>query len=122
MRMSTASGHTSAIRATKVLGTPVKNLSGQRIGQIEDIVLDKESNAIMYAVVGFGGFLGLAEKYHPLPWPALDYEPEDGSYVVPYSKEELKLAPADSLEALTANDGVGFRDQSYKYYNVPTYW
>jgi sporulation protein YlmC with PRC-barrel domain len=120
--MTTASGHTSAIRAKKVLGTPVKNLSGEKIGEIEDIVLDKESNNIMYAVVGFGGFLGISEKYHPLPWSALDYEPEDGSYVVPYSKEELKLAPADSLEALTSDDGVNYRNKSYKYYNVPTYW
>ena len=49
--MTTASGHTSAIRAKKVLGTPVKNLEGQKIGEIEDIVLDKQSNSIMYAVV-----------------------------------------------------------------------
>lgn len=120
--MTTPSGHTSAIGATKVLGTPVKDMAGHKIGQIEDIVLDKQSNRIMYAVVGFGGFLGAAEKFHPLPWAALDYEPDDGAYVVPYSKEELRQAPADSLEALTKGDGVEYRNRSYKYYNVPGYW
>jgi len=120
--MTTPSGHTSAIGATKVLGTVVKDLSGNRIGQIEDIVLDKQSNSVMYAVVGFGGFLGVSEKYHPLPWSALDYRPENDAYVVPYTKDQLKQAPADSLEALTKGDGTAFRSQSYKYYNVPTDW
>ena len=120
--MTTPSGHTSAIGASRVLGTAVKDRSGNRIGQIEDIVLDKQSNSIMYAVVGFGGFLGVAEKFHPLPWAAMDYEPEENAYVVPYTREQLKQAPADSLDALTAGDGVGYRDRSYKYYNVPTDW
>ena len=51
--MTTASGHTSAIRAKKVIGTNVKNTSGQKIGQIEDVVLDKQSNTIMFAVAIF---------------------------------------------------------------------
>jgi len=120
--MTTPSGHTSAIGATKVLGTAVKDQSGNRIGKIEDIVLDKQSNSIMYAVVGFGGFLGAAEKYHPLPWAALDYQPENNAYVVPYSKDQLKQAPSDSLDALIAGDGIGYRNQSYKYYNIPSDW
>ena len=120
--MTTPSGHTSAIGAAKVLGTAVKDRAGNRIGEIEDIVLDKQSNSIMYAVVGFGGFLGMAEKFHPLPWASLDYEPEDNAYVVPFSKEQLQKAPSDSLDALTAGDGIGYRNQSYKYYNVPSDW
>ena len=72
--MTTASGHTSAIRAKKVIGTTVKNTAGQKIGQVEDIVLDKTSNNIIFAVVGFGGFLGMNEKFHPVPWSALDYD------------------------------------------------
>jgi len=54
--MTTASGHTSAIRAKKVIGTTVKNTAGEKIGQVEDIVLDKTSNSIVFAVVGFGGY------------------------------------------------------------------
>src|SRR5262245_29782137 len=55
LHMTTPSGHTSAIRAKKVIGTTVKNSAGQKIGQVEDIVLDKMSNNIIFAVVGFGG-------------------------------------------------------------------
>ena len=77
--MATVSGHTSAIRAKKVLGTKVTDTSGNKIGTIEDIILDKQSNNILFAVVGFGGFLGMAEKYHPIPWSALDYEPDENA-------------------------------------------
>ena len=76
--MTTASGHTSAIRAKKVIGTNVKDKSGHKIGEVEDVVLDKQSNNIMFAVVSFGGFLGVAEKYHPLPWAVRPHDAADG--------------------------------------------
>lgn len=120
--MTTASGHTSAIRAKKVIGTSVKDPSGQKIGEVEDIVLDKQSNNIMYAVVGFGGFLGMGEKYHPMPWASLDYDEGSDGYVVNLTKEQLKAAPADSIEALTRGDGMAYRDRAYDYYKAPRYW
>ena len=92
--MTTASGHTSAIRAKKVIGTNVKDKAGQKIGEIEDVVLDKQSNSIMFAVVSFGGFLGAGEKYHPIPWAALDYDESESAYTVPYTKDQLKQAPS----------------------------
>lgn len=120
--MTTASGHTSAIRAKKVIGTNVKDSSGQKIGEIEDVVLDKNSNSVMFAVVGFGGFLGVAEKYHPIPWASLVYEEDKGAYVVSYTKAELESAPAGSIDELTRNDGLQFRDRTYDYYKAPRYW
>ena len=120
--MTTASGHTSAIRARKVIGTPVKDTTGNKIGEIEDVVLDKQSNSIMFAVVGFGGFLGMAEKFHPLPWASLDYQENEKAYVVGYSKEQLKAAPAGSIDELTREGGIGFRDRTYQYYKARPYW
>ena len=119
--MATTSGHTSAIRAKRVLGTNVKDTSGRKIGEIEDVVLDKQSNSIMFAVIGFGGFLGMAEKYHPIPWASLDYQPAENSYVVNYTKEQLQAAPAASIDELT-RDEVSYRDRAYDYYKSPRYW
>ena len=113
---------TSAIRAKKVIGTTVKNSAGQKIGQVEDIVLDKTSNSILFAVVSFGGFLGIGEKYHPIPWAELDYDPSQKGYVVSFTHEQLKAAPSDSIEALTQNDGLAFRDRAYKHYGTTPYW
>jgi sporulation protein YlmC with PRC-barrel domain len=114
--MTTASGHTEVIRAKRVIGTSVKNTAGEKIGTVEDIVLDKLSNNIVYAVVGFGGFLGMNEKYHPVPWSALDYVESEDSYVVPFTKEQLKAAPADSLDKLTAADGAASYSASANAY------
>ena len=120
--MATASGHTSAIRAKKVIGTNVKDAAGKKIGEIEDVVLDKQSNNIMFAVVGFGGFLGMAEKFHPIPWSSLDYDEGESAYVVSYSKEQLKAAPAGSIDELTREDGLNVRNRTYDYYKAPRYW
>ncbi|HYL71436.1 MAG TPA: PRC-barrel domain-containing protein [Candidatus Dormibacteraeota bacterium] len=120
--MTTPSGHTSAIRAKKVIGTNVKDTAGKKIGEVEDVVLDKKSNSIMFAVVGFGGFLGMAEKYHPIPWASLTYSEDQNAYVVSYTKQELQSAPAGSIDELTRNDGMQFRDRTYDYYKAPRYW
>jgi sporulation protein YlmC with PRC-barrel domain len=120
--MTTASGHTSAIRAKRVIGTNVKDTSGAKIGQVEDVMLDKQSNSIMFAVIGFGGFLGMAEKYHPIPWASLDYNESENAYVVNYTKDQLKAAPAGSIDELTRDSGMQFRDKAYDYYKAPRYW
>jgi len=120
--MPTASGHTTAIRAKTVIGTSVKDLSGDKIGKVEDIMLDKTSSNIMFAVVGFGGVLGMGEKYHPLPWSALTYDEADNAYKVGYSKEELKAAPAATIDELSRDDGLALRDQTYDYYKAKRYW
>lgn len=120
--MATASGHTEAIQASRVIGTDVYNTSGEHIGSIEDVMLDKISNNIMFAVIGFGGFLGIGEKYHAIPWSTLDYDPAHGGYVVPFSKEQLKAAPVHDIGDLTNGGSTKARDASYDYYKVPPYW
>jgi sporulation protein YlmC with PRC-barrel domain len=114
--MPTASGHTKAIRAKKVIGTSVKDSGGNKIGEVEDVMLDKESGGVLYAVVGFGGFLGVDEKYHPIPWSGLTFDEGEGAYVVPYTKEQLRAAPVGSIEELTQGDGEAFRDRSHSYW------
>jgi sporulation protein YlmC with PRC-barrel domain len=120
--MGISAASSDAIRAKTVIGTSVRDASGEKIGTIEDIVLDKLSNNIVFAIVGFGGFLGMGEKYHPIPWSALKYDEREGSYVVPFSREMLEAAPADSIDALVAGNAVAYRDRAYDYYHTPHYW
>jgi sporulation protein YlmC with PRC-barrel domain len=112
--MPTPSGHTRAIKASKVIGTSVYNTQGEKIGNVEDVVLDKMSNEIMFAVVSFGGFLGMGKKFHPLPWARLDYQPDEDGYVVGLSREALQAAPAYELDDLIKNDAV--QQQATDYY------
>lgn len=120
--MGISAATSDAIRAKKVIGTSVKDPTGNTIGSIEDIVLDKLSNNIVFAIVGFGGFLGMGEKYHPIPWSTLKYDEREGGYVVSYTKEQLKAAPADSIDALVANNATAYRERTYDYYKAPHYW
>jgi sporulation protein YlmC with PRC-barrel domain len=118
--MPTASGHTTAIRASKVKGTSVYSARGDKIGHVEDVILDKQSNSILFAALGFGGVLGMGEKFAPVPWSVLNYNEDKGGYVVPMSEDEIKKAPAYALSDLVADDAnhADIRDKSYAYYNV----
>jgi sporulation protein YlmC with PRC-barrel domain len=120
--MTTATGHAMAIRAKRVIGTKVKDSHGRKIGEIEDIILDKQSNTVMFAVVSFGGYLGIGEKYHPLPWAALDYDERDNGYLVNVTVDQLRAAPTGSMDELTGNDGSAIRDKTYSYYRINPYW
>ena len=117
--MTTSTGHTSAIRASKVIGTTVKDSAGQRLGEVKDVILDKQSNSILFGVMSFGGVLGIGEKFHPVPWAALDYNEGENAYVINLTKDQLKAAPADSLEELIRNDGRAYADRAFDYYKVP---
>lgn len=120
--MPTPSGHTTAIPASRVIGTDVYNTSGDQIGTIEDVMLDKLSPDIKFAVVSFGGFLGMGEKYHTLPWAVLDYDDNQNGYVVPFTKEHLERAPAHDVNELTKDDGRAVREAAYDYYEVERTW
>jgi len=122
--MQTPSGHTSAIRASKVKGTNVYNTAGDKIGHVEDVILDKLSDRILFAALGFGGVFGLGEKYAPVPWAVLDYDEDKNGYVIPLSEEQIKQAPAYELSDLVKDGGdiAGIRATSYDYYKVPRDW
>ena len=71
---------------------------------------------------GFGGFLGVGEKFHPIPWDLLDYDEEFGGYAIGLTKEQLMAAPSDSIEELTKDSGYAYRDRAFDYYKTPRYW
>ncbi len=119
--MSTANVDTAAIPVKKVLDKKIKDLSGDTIGEVEDIVLDKFSNNIMFAVVGFGGFLGIGEKYHPIPWSLLSYDDSDGNYIINVSRDQLQAAPAYSIDELTEEDGEKYRLKAFEFYKNARY-
>ncbi|MGE5538146.1 MAG: PRC-barrel domain-containing protein [Gemmatimonas sp.] len=109
------------ITADKVEGTAVYDRRGNRIGNIEDLVLDKINGKVLYAVMSFGGFLGIGEKHHPLPWSALTYDTKLEGYVVDVDKERLEKAP--SYESDRQVDWTAdFGRRINTYWNVPSEW
>ena len=109
------------ISAGKVQGTTVYNMEGDRLGHVEDIMLHKMSGQVAFAVMSFGGFLGLGEKFTPLPWSVLTYDTRRSGYVVPLGKEQLQRAPAYDKEELTNADN-GWGQRVNDYYQVTPSW
>ena len=109
------------IAADQVKGSNVYNPAGDKLGTIDDVMIDKVSGRSIYAVMSFGGFLGMGEKYHPLPWSTLKYDPRQGGYVVNLDKKRLEGAPNyDQNEDFKWTPEYGRRVD--KYYDVPTIW
>ena len=81
------------IGSDKVEGTPVYRSNGDSVGQIERVMIDKLSGKVAFAVMSFGGFLGIGEDYYPLPWSVLTYNPKLGGYEVNITEQQLKNAP-----------------------------
>jgi len=81
------------IASSKVEGTPVYNARGESLGTIHNFMVDKYTGQVAYAVMSFGGFLGLGESYHPLPWKALVYDTRLEGYVVDIDPGQLGEAP-----------------------------
>jgi hypothetical protein len=83
----------SLIASDKVESTPVYRPGGEKVGTIERLMIDKLSGNVVYAVMSFGGFMGIGKNYYPLPWDRLDYNPALEGYEVNISEEQLKGAP-----------------------------
>lgn len=81
------------ISSSKVEGTAVYDFEGERLGTITSFMVDKRSGQAEYAVLQFGGFLGIGADYYPVPWQMLSYSTDHGGYVVDLDKEMLEEAP-----------------------------
>lgn len=117
--MATTPSEHHLIMASRVTHTPVFNRAGERMGHVDDLSIDKVSGQVNCAILAMGGFLGLGERLHPVPWSMLDYDPVRAGYVVSLDKEVLEKAPSltrEELEELGA--GQSWRESVYDYYGT----
>ncbi len=92
------------IAASKVNGTSVYDTAGEKLGSVYDVVLQKVSGQVEYAILSFGGFLGIGEKFHPLPWKQLRYDTSRGGYVVNLDRAQLEGAPTYAADEIGSWD------------------
>jgi sporulation protein YlmC with PRC-barrel domain len=107
------------IAASKVNGTNVYNTAGEKLGSVYDVLLDKISGRTEYAILSFGGFLGIGDKYHPLPWNQLKYDTNQGGYVVNLDRRRLEGAPAYAASEMGLWDDTRGRDVDAYYGGMP---
>ena len=110
------------IAADKVEGTVVYNRKGDRLGTIGNIMIDKFTGKVAYAVMDFGGFLGIGDSHHPLPWSVLDYDTSMGGFVVDLDKDQLQGAPYYSSSNYPNWEDETWGRKVHDYYRVQPYW
>ena len=112
----------SLIGSDKVEGTAVYGPDDRKIGTVQRVMIDKISGKVGYAVVSFGGFLGMGEDYYPMPWPNLKYDTSLGGYRFGITEDQLKGAPK-----FNRNTEWDWSDRSrdkavYDYYRTPLWY
>lgn len=81
------------VKSAEVIGVTVKNSEHEKLGKIEEIVLDKFSGQVHYVVLSFGGLLGMGDKFFAFPWKSISYAKDDKCFILNVSKDKLKDAP-----------------------------
>lgn len=110
------------IASDRVEGTAVRRPNGEMIGHIERLMIDKTSGKVSYAVLSFGGFLGMGTNLLPLPWGKLLYNPRFEAYELDVEDAELKRAPS-----FRADKDFDWGDRSqeaelHRFYGISPYW
>lgn len=107
------------VLASRVENTPVYDRTGELIGHVEDLSINRIDGQVLYAIISFGGFLGIGKKFHPLPWSLLEYDSSHGGYVVQLDKQSLANAPFYEAKELRELGGPSYDDTRqtiYEYY------
>lgn len=104
------------ISATRVKGATIHGPDGERLGKIEDLMIDKISGQITYALVGHDGFLGLNERFAPIPWGALEYDPERHGYATSISRKQLLEGPSVADQEVA--EECEWRERVHSYYGI----
>ena len=102
--------------------TYIYSVAGDNLGAIHDLMIDKASGKVAYAIMSFGGFLGIGNQYHPLPWSVLKYDTNLGGYFVNLDKPRLEGAPAYDVGTEPAWGDRSYEGKIHDYYGVGPYW
>jgi sporulation protein YlmC with PRC-barrel domain len=110
------------ISSRRVEGTPVYNRDGERLGSIHAVMIGKRDGRVAYAVLSFGGFMGLGGHVHPIPWELLTYDVDNDGYVVEMTREQLENAPTMTLDDTDRPVDRAYQEQVSSYWGTLPWW
>jgi uncharacterized protein YodC (DUF2158 family) len=111
--------HRRLVSSEDVQGVTVYGSGNESIGRIEHLLIEKVSGRVVYAVMSFGGFLGLAHSHYPIPWSALEYDTSLQGYRTGITEAVLREAPNVSDDSLMDRN---WETRIHQHYDAPTYW
>ena len=110
------------IASDKVEGTSVRRSNGDKVGTIERVMIDKRSGKVAYAVMSFGGFLGIGNDYRALPWSVLQYNEDLDAYELNVTDDQLRGAPVLGSGWDTGRVDRRWERNLHDYYRASPYW
>lgn len=108
--------------ASTLAGDGVVNGAGEDLGRIEEIMLDVPRGRIAYAVLSFGGFLGIGSKLFAIPWRALKLDPSNHRFVLDVPRDRLEHAPGFDKNRWPDWADMTWGAQLHEYYGARPYW
>jgi sporulation protein YlmC with PRC-barrel domain len=115
-------GSRRLVSAGTITGNPVRNLSGEDLGKIEEIMLDSASGRVAYAVLSFGGFLGMGDKLFAVPWAALSLNDDRDGFILNVDQEVLEEAPGFDKDTWPDFADPTWGRSIHAHYNATPYW
>lgn len=110
------------ISSLRVEGTPVYGPAGEKLGTVHSLMIHKVSGQVAYALLSFGGFLGVPGLVHPIPWEKLRFDTDRRGYVVDITREMLEQAPTLSLDAADRPSTRVYDEALFGYYGATMFW
>ena len=110
------------LSSSTLIGDPVVNHEGEKLGKIEEIMLDIERGTVAYAVIGFGGFLGMGEKLFAVPWAAISVDTTEKRVVIDVDRANLADAPGFDPDHWPAFSDLEWASMVHSHYSVDPYW
>jgi sporulation protein YlmC with PRC-barrel domain len=110
------------LRSKTLFDYRVKSPQGEDLGKIEEVMIDMEVGRVAYAVLSFGGFLGLGNKWVPVPWDAVALRPDEKVLLLNVEKEKLQKAPNFEATTLPELANRPWGAVIHTYYGYPPYW
>ena len=114
--MNTATDRALLLSTGSLKNTKIVNLDGDDLGKLEEIMLHADSGDVAYAVVSFGGFLGMGDKLFAVPWDALTVDTEEHRIVLDVDPERLENAPGFDKDAWPTSAETGWMTDLYQHY------
>ena len=119
MARATAHPNHRCISSEDVQGTDVYDMGGNNIGEIDHLIIDKMSGRVAYAVMSFGGFMGLGHSHYPIPWSSLNYDPSLSGFRTNITEQQLRDAPEFSDDSWQDRD---WETRTHQHYGTHAYW
>jgi sporulation protein YlmC with PRC-barrel domain len=110
------------LSAGSLSGDRVENASGEDLGKIKEIMIDLHSGRVGYAVLSFGGVLGLGDKLFAVPWNALTLDEGEEKFILNVDKATLENAPGFDKDNWPDMADPSWGSQIYRHYGVQPYW